>query len=202
MLHNISTAIKITFFKFLARQITITYFEKWVYQTADLEQALKPDDYIELLSLDFTQEKNKYYSDCRYKITKIIEKYINIAEYNTWKLEKLLHDFLDRKGNLAEILKQFYYLYCHDYGFLKNLGLYYLCLYYSHDFSNHSLERSSAGEIAGIEENLSDILPEVDGEIQKVLSWLKQGKIKIINDVGSIYGVDYIDNRIKSKKSK
>lgn len=195
MLHNISTEIKITFLKFLARQITITNFEKWVDQTVDLEQALKSDDHIELLSLDLNQEKNKYYSDCRYKITKIIEKYINIAEYNAWKLEKLLHDFLDRKGNLTEMLKQLYYLYCHDYGFLKNLGLYYLCLYYSHDFSNHSLERSSAEEI---EENLSDILPEVDGEIQKVLSWLKQGKTKIIHNVVSIDKADYIDNRIKS----
>jgi hypothetical protein len=192
MQHNIPAEIKTTFFEFLDCRITVTNFEQWVYKTFSLEEALNSDDYLELISLDFTQRNEKHYLDCCYQINNIIEKYIDFGEYETWKLERLLNDFLNRKSNLAIILGRFYYLYCHGHGFLDNLGL-----DYGYEFSNYYLEILSEEEI---EQKVNDILPGVDKEIKKILFWLEQGKIKIIDDPYSYYGISYIDNRSESEK--
>ena len=99
---------------------------------------------------------------------------------------------MNRKGNLAKILEQFYDLYCQGYGFLDNLGLYYGLKFY-----DYCLETLSEAEIA---DKLNNILPEVDKEIAKVLSWLQQGKIQIIDYPTSSSGVNYIDDRSELEK--
>ena len=200
--------IKNIFLKFLDCQITITDFEQWVYKTLSLEEVLNSDDYLELISLDFTQRSEKHYLDYCYQINNIIEKYIDFGEYETWKLKKLLNDFLHRKGNLAKILEQFYDLYCQGYGFLDNLGM-----GYGLDFSCYLSEINepnfryffsktlTAAEIEReIEQKVNDILPEVDEEIREILSWLEQGKIEIIDEPNSFYGTNYIDRRNESEK--
>lgn len=192
MLSDLQQAIKTTFFKFLDGQIDVTDFEQWIYQTSILEEVLESDDYLELISLDFTRRNEKHYLDCRYQINKIIEKYIALGEYETWKLTKLLNTFLNRKGDLIELLGQFYDLYCHGYGFLDNLGL-----HYGLEFCDYDLETLSEAEIA---ERLHRLLPEIDKEIEKVLSWLERGKIKIIDDPDFLYGIDYIDDRSELEK--
>lgn len=189
---NLPRSIKTTFFEFLDGQITVIDFEQWVYKTLSLEEALNSDDYLELISIDFTQSNEKYYLDCCYQINKIIEKYIDSGEYETWKLEILLNDFLNRKGNLIEILGQFYDLYCHGYDFLDNLGL-----HYGLKFCDYYLETLSKAEITN---KLNNLLPEIDKEIENVLSWLERGKIKIINDPDSFYSLNYIDNRSELEK--
>ena len=208
MPYNIPAEIKKTFFEFLNCQIALTDFEQWVYETLSLEEVLNSNDYLELISLDFTQRHEKYYLDCRERINQIIEKYISLAEYETWKLKRLLNNFLNRKGNLVKILEQFYDLYCQGYGFLDNLGLGYglnFSCYLSEinepNFRYFFPKTLTAAEIEReIKQKVNDILPEVDREIKKVLSWLEQGKIKIIDDPDSFYGIDYIDDRDESSK--
>ena len=208
MQRNIPAEIKKTFFEFLDGQITVTDFEQWVYKTEILEEVLNSDDYLELISVYFTQRNETHYLDCRDRINNIIEKYISIAEYETWKLESLLNDFLNRKGNLVKILEQFYDLYCHGYRFLDNLGLghgldfsCYLTEIDEPNFRYFFPKTLTATEIEReIEQKVNNILPEVDEEIRKVLSWLEQGKIKIIDDPTFFYGVDYIDNKSELEK--
>lgn len=208
MQHNIPAEIKTIFFEFLDCRITVTNFEQWVYKTLSLEEVLNSDDYLELISIDFTQRNEKHYFNCRKLIDDIIKKYISLAEYETWKLETLLNNFLHKKSNLAKILEQFYDLYCEGYGFLDNLGLFYGCDFSSYlseidepNFRYFFSKTSTASEIEReIEQKVNDILPEVDEEIKKVLTWLEQGKIEIINDPNSFYGTSYIDNRSESEK--
>lgn len=193
MQHNIPAETKKTFFEFLDGQITVPDFEQWIYQTSILEEVLNSDDYLKLISIDFNKRHKKHYLDCRYQINKVIKKYISLAKYETWKLERLLNDFLNRKGNLIELLGQFYDLYCHGYSFLNNLGL-----QYGLEFCDYYLETLSEAEITN---KLNNLLPEIDREIEKVLSWLEQGKIEIIESSNSFYSVDYIDNRSESQKN-
>ncbi|MEM9506238.1 MAG: hypothetical protein AAGA16_00985 [Cyanobacteria bacterium P01_E01_bin.35] len=90
---------------------------------------LSPDDYLELITIDFKQQPEKVYLDSSHEakkaIAKIINKYSDIAQYRTYKLEKLLCDFLERKGDLAKILAKTSQLYCRGYSFLDNLTLNY-----------------------------------------------------------------------------
>lgn len=208
MQHNIPAEIKTTFFEFLDCRITVMDFEQWVYKTLSLEETLNSDDYLDLISIDYTRRNEKHYFNCRKLIDDILKKYISLAEYETWKLERLLNDFWQRKGNLARILEQFYDLYCEGYGFLDNLGLFYGCDFSSYlseideqNFRYFFSKTSTASEIEReIEQKVNDILPEVDEEIKKVLSWLEQGKIEIIDDPNPSSSTNYIDNRSESEK--
>lgn len=192
MQHNMPLEVKNTFFEFLNYQKSVADLEQWLYQTTILEEVLAPDDYLELIAIDFGQRNEKYYLNCRYQINKIIKKYINLEEYETWKIKRLLNNFLKRKGDLAKKLNKFYDLYCHGYGFLDRLSL-----HYGIEFTDYYIEILSKEEI---EQKIKSVLPGVDKEIKKVLSWLEQEKIKIINDPNSCYSIDYIDNRRESEK--
>ena len=67
------------------------------------------------------------------------------------------------------------------------------CYFFSKTSTASEIERE-------IEQEVNDILPEVDREILKVLTWLEQGKIKIVDDPNSFSSTSYIDNRSESEK--
>ncbi|MCA1991300.1 MAG: hypothetical protein LDL41_04520 [Coleofasciculus sp. S288] len=111
--------LKLKFFTFLNGEESISTFEEWLYATPDLEAVLSSDDYLLLISLDFSET-----GICS-KIEELIKQYVDVAEYETWRLRKLLNKVIDRDSKFPEILSEFYELYCHGYGFLDSLGLSY-----------------------------------------------------------------------------
>jgi hypothetical protein len=50
--------LKIKFFKLLYGEESVNTFEQWVYETDDLENQLTNDDYLNLISLDFSEQNS------------------------------------------------------------------------------------------------------------------------------------------------
>ncbi|MGK7897297.1 MAG: hypothetical protein AB4372_27680 [Xenococcus sp. (in: cyanobacteria)] len=174
------------FFDSVIGRVDIIVLEQWLYQETRLEEFLNPDDYLDLISLDFREAK-LYEEKIRYSIGCIIAGYIDISEYEAYRLKSLLCDFLDRKGNLVKILDEFYDLYCHGYKFLGSLGYPYGCTissylyeleddYYRNFFPKSYTKEDIAKEIQA--EIIAD-LPVIDKEIKQVLTWLESGEIEV-----------------------
>lgn len=180
--------LKIKLFKFLDSEECIAIFEQCVYATNDLENSLTSDDYLKLISLDFSKRSSKYEAD------KILKRYIDAGEYETWKLRKLLIGVLKREENLPIVLSQFYELYCNGYHFLAGLGL--ECglsirvppIHYSSDCW-HDLSHEEQHQL------LSSLLSQTIAEAQTVLSWLDEGKIVITNEQSESGAYLYFDRR-------
>lgn len=197
--------ITIMLFKMLENEISLTEFEEWLYQTNKLEYFLDTDDYLKLISLDFKglTKNNKHIHEIKKSIQKIIDKYADLSQYQTYQLKNLLFDFLHRRKEPASTLVKFYNLYCQGYDFLERLGVYYglnfVCYFYEleeqsyRDFFPTSYTKADIEN--AIQEEVNKILPEVDKEVQKVLSWLQEGKIEIVNNLQSDRKIDYIDRR-------
>jgi hypothetical protein len=185
--------VKIKFFRFLSNEEPIGEFEQWVYATNTLEESLGNEDYFNLISLDFSKRGS------RYELIKILERHIDLGEYETWKLRNLLSLFLSQKGDLPMILCEFYELYCNGFYFLDTLGLGYglAITVPSSSYSSESWQELADEEK---EELLSSILPDALKEAQKVLTWLNEGKIIITNKQDELGHYLYLDKRTEETK--
>lgn len=54
-MQELPVLIKDRFFRFLNGTLPINEFELWVYTTDSLERILNSDDYLKLISLDFSR---------------------------------------------------------------------------------------------------------------------------------------------------
>lgn len=187
--------LKIKFFKFLYGEESVNTFEQWVYETDDLENQLTNDDYLNLISLDFSEQNSQY------EAGKILEQYIEAGDYETWKLRRLLTTVLEQAQNLPEVLSQFYTLYCKGYDFLDGIGL--GCglsirvPLNSLDYSADCWEDLSHEEKHQL---LHSLLPKATAEAQTILSWLDERKIVITNEQDDLGAYIYIDRRSDSDK--
>lgn len=122
---------KIEFYKFLNGDKSVEELEKFIYSQSDLEQQLGSETYLSLIELNF---KDKYE---KAKLIDIIRnKIIDEGQFETWKLKKILNDFLNQPEKTDLNLYKIYHLYCgvyqdnglrkYEYKFLGNLGLNYL----------------------------------------------------------------------------
>lgn len=168
--------IKNKFFRFLNGEESINDFEQWVYGTDSLERLLGNEDYLYLISLDFSKR------DSKYEIEEILRRYINLGEYETWKLKNLLVSFIKKEEHPLQILCEFYKLYCHGHYFLESLGLEYglsAKVPPGHEHSSGSWKELSDEEQS---ELIDSLVPGAMREAQKVLSWLEEDKIVITGE--------------------
>jgi hypothetical protein len=122
---------EIEFYKFLNGNTTVSELENFIYEHLDLEQQLDRETYLELIALDF---KDKYVVATLPDFIK--KQVIKEGQFETWKLESVLSDFLTDVKNLHIHLDKLYHLYCgtyqdneqrkYEFKFLGNLGLNYL----------------------------------------------------------------------------
>ncbi len=168
-------------------------FEQWVYATKDLEELFSREDYVELLSVDYSKNSN------RYDVVKLVTRYINEGEYETWKLKKLLYAVINNDGDLQQVFIDFYYLYCDGYRFLDNLGLGYglSVVVPPSEYSSDSWEKLSEQEK---ERLLASFLPEAINEVKRVLFWLNDGEIVILNEQDGLGHFKYLDHRSEEEK--
>ncbi len=186
--------IRSRFFKVLHGEEPSWDFEQWVYATNDLEKILSDEDYLNLISLDFSKQSSKY------EIDKILRRYFALGEYETWKLRKLLTMVINKKGNLPQALSEFYKLYCGDgYCFLESLGLAYglAVRVPPSGYSSNCWEELSHEEQSKLINSL--LLGAID-EAQKVLSWLDEDKIVITSEQDELGHYLYIDRRTEEEK--
>jgi hypothetical protein len=189
-MQNLTFVVKQKFFKFLNDEESIADFEKWSYETNILEEILGKEEYLDLVSVDFSR------SNAKSEIVKIINKYIDTGEYELWKLKNVLTNFINRNKDPQNLLFEFYELYCNGYSFLDNLGLGYgLTAIGITELDEHGKKLSSEEQ----NKSIDDLIPGATIEAQKILTWLETGKIEIIkkdeDDRGS-----FIDRRTEAEK--
>ena len=179
-------------YKLISREVQIKDFEKWVYSEKSLDKFLTNDDYLELISLNYTTPSTLYEAE------KILKKYINIEKYHEWYLRNLLKMIIERPNNVYKYIAETYDMYCSGYYFLENLGLSYgLNIEAPHGSSN----AQSWNELQLEEQKklIDSFYPEIKIEAQKVIDWLDSKKIVLTGHSGEYQGIEYEDNRTQKE---
>ena len=103
---KISEITKLNIFRLLDGDLPIKDFEQWVYKSnVKLETELPPDIYLDLISFNYTQKDN-------FKLlTDIINRIVDIDEFNLWRTKKLLNDIIENKIDLVVATRKLRKLY-------------------------------------------------------------------------------------------
>jgi len=181
------------FFDTLSGDKTVLEFEQWLYADKRLETIINSDDYLDLISYGYKADNAKY------GLFRLLEKHIDKGELETRRVRKLLTNALHRSKELPEILMTFYDLYCKGYNFFDNLGLGYGLRVEVPGINNYEETWNDLNEE---EQNtlLNSFYPDLETEINKVISWLDTGKVILTGIKDEYNHFEYIDNRTESEK--
>ncbi|MBE9064491.1 hypothetical protein [cf. Phormidesmis sp. LEGE 11477] len=174
--------VKLKFYAVLCGDESINDFEQWLYSSKQIEAVLHPDDYLNLLSLDYSS------SLVRVNLIGILENLVSSGEYETYRVKQMLRDFLGQTKGIessVKLLTEFYDLYCRGVSFLDSLGLNYglsvVCL--------------DVDSLAKRERYVESLLPDAKREARKVLHYLENGTVKILNTEQYSYYFRCLDHR-------
>jgi len=191
---TLTTDIKEIFFNIFRGDTSVEDFEKWIYQTKELEKQLTGDIYYDLISFDYKQPKAKY------ELVKIIEQLIDLGEFETWKLRQLLRQTRERIGNYPKAITQFYDLYCKGYYFMDNLAFGY-GLPLDCPWSKFGIDSFDKLTMEQQKQYADSFFPDIEGELKKVSDWLDSKKIiltgKRDNELGRY---EFEDSRSEEEK--
>jgi hypothetical protein len=171
--------------------LSIKEFEQWVYSSSELESLLLPEDYLAIISLNYSSRHIKN------DLESIINRYVDYGKFETNKLVCLLNRALIKDENTGPVLRQFYELYCDGYYFLFDLGL------------GYGLACEVPIKYADTWEELSDeqrrriidgFYPHIISDVQRALEWLETGKIVLTGTKNEINHWQFIDNRDPDEK--
>ena len=185
--------IKEIFFKTIKGDISLDDFERWVYDSTNLETILNSDDYLDMISLDYKK------SGAKYELCNILKRLVDIGEFETYKMLELLNEAKQKTERLPFILMEFYNLYCKGYSFLQDLGLGYGLMVvvppskYSKDNWNDLKEEEK-------KDLLKSFSPEIDDVIQRVIDWLTNKRIVLTRQQNEIGHYDYQDFRTEEER--
>jgi hypothetical protein len=79
-------SLKELFYRTITGEMPLLDFEQWLYTSAEAEQLLSADDYLALLTLNYQK------SGARYELVKLLKQHIDLGEFETHKLLKLLQE--------------------------------------------------------------------------------------------------------------
>lgn len=184
--------IKQIFFGTLYGDITIPEFESWLYVNKQLETILSFENYLELISLGYKSATAKE------DLKKILEQLIEDAEYEKWRLLRMLSEALENNKKLPQLLISFYELYCKGYQFLDNLGIGFglvILAPYPHASTWEDLSVTEQQDL------LTSFYPQLNTELHKVVNWLNSDKIIITvatNEHNNQF--EFVDNRNEQEK--
>ena len=180
--------IESTLFRLLAREIEVADFEQWVYAHSDLEQALGPDTYVDLISLDYRS------SSALSEAEQVLKQQVDWGKYYEWRLRRILQRIVDRPEGVHRDIEQCYDLYCDGYGFLDVLGLAYgLCV--ASPPPPYRADSWKDLEPAEQDDLLDSFYPGVRDKALEVLGWLDSGTIVLTGHSGDHRGIQYDDHR-------
>ncbi len=121
---------KLEFYKYLNRELNLSQFEEFVYAQKSLEQGMDMDIYLDLIGFNFKEKNATDQLD-----DFILDRLISESEFETWRLKKLLNEFIETEVDIDKKLDKLYSMYfsSHNrqgdklsgYRFLGNLGLNY-----------------------------------------------------------------------------
>ncbi|MGX5820668.1 hypothetical protein ACWKWU_20910 [Chitinophaga lutea] len=176
-MYSIPEHIKLAFFQAKIGVISKNDFEAWLYQCKELEKHLESDAYFELISFS-------YKSAHRIDFVKLIDKYIDPAEYEYYSLMRKLDEVLNKDMH-PDILHDLYYLYCNGYGFMDTLGLVY-GLNYAETCINLGKNSPEAKVL------IDTYFPEFQFEVARVKTLLESGRV-IIKGKDEANNYDYVE---------
>ncbi len=189
--------IKELFYKTIQGNISLDEFEKWLYEDKNLEKLLRPEDYLDLISLNFKK------GGAKYELWSFLKKHIDLGEFETYKMLRLLKEAQQKTERLPYILIEFYNLYCKGYGFFQDLGLGIGLAVEVPRVSNSKAENWDELTEQEQKELLDSFSPELEDGIERVIYWLETKKIILIGEQNEIGDFDYKDLRSQEeKKSK
>lgn len=163
-------------FHFLDGGTPLADFEQWLYTNQYLEDIFGEEDYLELISMDFTSKHTSH------EANKIITKHIDVAQYSTWQLKRALKALGSEEYDAVEILRFLWMKGGGGYQFLKKIGIPYLFLKIftiptQADKANWS-ERAFRRQRRKLDHYLKYIKPYAI----KILTALEEGKIVLKNE--------------------
>jgi len=185
--------IELIIYKLIAREIEINKFEQWVYSEKDLECFLSPDEYLNLISLNYKKPSSLY--DAK----KILKPHINIGKYYDWYLRRVLQKVIEHPSDAHKYIEQCYEMYCDGYDFLDNLGLGYglAVTFPPSEYNADSWDQLESPEQKRL---IDGFYPVVREEAEKVINWLNTGKIVLTGHDGDFQGIEYTDTRTTEEK--
>ena len=184
--------IKQFFFETLYGDITISEFESWLYANKQLETVLSYENYIKLISLGY--KSSTAYEDLK----KILEYLVEDAEYEKWRLLRMLTEASEHNKKLPQLLICFYELYCKGYQFLDNLGIGFgLVIIAPYPYASNWEDLSENEQ----QDLIISFYPQLDIELHKVINWINSEKI-VVTGLRSQHNnyFEFIDNRSEQEK--
>src|SRR5690554_601636 len=189
--------IKERFYKTIKGDISLDDFEQWLYADKEIEKHLKPDDYLDLISLSFKK------SGAKYELWNLLKKHIDFGEFETYKMLGLLNEAKQKTDRLPYILMEFYDLYCKGYNFFQDLGLGIGLAVEIPRVNNTTADTWDELTREQQKELLDSFSPELEECIEQVIYWLETKKIILTGEQDEIGHYEYKDLRTEEeKKSK
>jgi hypothetical protein len=181
--------IKFYFFEVMIGNTPIGDFEKWIYANEELELLIGPEDYLDLISLNYKANGAKY------ELYQLLSRQIALGEFEKYKLLKLLNQAKQKDEDLANTLVQFYDLYCDGYYFLRYIGL-----HYGLAVEIEGKDFWSAEMVEEHKKLLRSFSPELDNQLQRIIDWLTSDKIILTGTKDELGRFEYHDFRTDEEK--
>jgi hypothetical protein len=137
--------LKENVFKVLEDQMSLEDFERWLYNSEELQDLMTEDVVLEAYTLNYKQR------DAKYQFKKAIFKYFDEDEFLLWKVKANLTDLIANRNDRDRILYDFYYLGYDGYTFLQPIGYYMYQIedieYYGNDLEAVLIELKRDSEV-------------------------------------------------------
>ncbi|GAB3827270.1 hypothetical protein [Hymenobacter jeollabukensis] len=170
--------IRAKFTAVLAGYLPLAEFEQWLYATPELETALPPDDYLELISLNYKGR------DATQEVEILLSRHIDWSDLRRDELLCTLRSITlhSAPDTLFAAFVSCYDWYCRGCLFLEVLGL---------DFGLRVDDEYGWGGSMGKWQNLteaakqqylSSYFPAAQYEAEQVIGWLTAGLIRFDNE--------------------
>nr|GFC10172.1 hypothetical protein [Tanacetum cinerariifolium] len=182
-------SLKKLFYRVITGEIPLLDFEQWLYASPDVEPHLSADDYLALLTLNYRK------SGARYELVKLLEQQLDLGEFETHKLLKLLQEACLKTPRLPFILMEFYDMYCRGYYFLQDLGLGYGLAVASPWVENTTADTWEELTSDQQAELLASFSPGLKHELDRVQRWLITGQITLTGEYDELGHHTYCDLR-------
>jgi hypothetical protein len=179
---NLPQHIENQFFRVLNKEIGIKAFEKWVYETEELEAVLSAENYLDLIAFNYNQED--LYGLLTESLYDLFIKFIDSPKYENYRIKRLLTLVTDKDDSWKSAVSKLHSECINSYNFLDSF------------FNFYFLIRDNRRNPKVIEE----MYPLIKNEAEKVLDWLNSEKIVIKGREGHRKGTNYIDSRTKEEK--
>jgi hypothetical protein len=186
--------IKELFYRTIAGDVPLPNFEQWLYTHEEIERLLQADDYLDLLTLNYHK------SGAKYELSKLLRKHIDLGDFETYKLLKLLQEAILKTPRLPFILVEFYNLYCRGYHFLQDLGLGYGLAVDSPWVENTTADTWNELTSAQQADLLISFSPGLEHELDRVQRWLVNRQIILTGEHDELGHHTYHDLRPRTER--